>query len=275
MKCLFFAMLLFLAVFGLVSPAFAQRTQVSLVSLSAVGIAANPVINDGYAVAFNTGRVYTHNMPNYGEVHGSLNGSIVAIAMTPDGKGYYLAASDGGVFAFGDASFYGSAVQYHLTAPVTAMATTENDNGYWLLTANGSVYAFGQAPYDGNLLHVENQAPDVAINNLGAISGYMITDADGNSTVLMHEKGGGQVNMYQLNGPIVGVTLDNSSKVGYWLATAKGQIVSYDNAPNWGSLVGDFPTAVVGISADRDGDGLMLVDTLGDVGFVGPGLADK
>jgi hypothetical protein len=28
---------------------------------------------------------------------------------TPDGRGYWLVASDGGVFAFGDATFYGSA----------------------------------------------------------------------------------------------------------------------------------------------------------------------
>ena len=30
------------------------------------------------------------------------------MAATPDGKGYWLVASDGGIFAFGDAPFYGS-----------------------------------------------------------------------------------------------------------------------------------------------------------------------
>jgi len=30
------------------------------------------------------------------------------MATTPDGRGYWLAALDGGVFAFGDAGFYGS-----------------------------------------------------------------------------------------------------------------------------------------------------------------------
>ncbi len=30
------------------------------------------------------------------------------MAATPDGKGYWLVASDGGVFAFGDAGFEGS-----------------------------------------------------------------------------------------------------------------------------------------------------------------------
>jgi hypothetical protein len=30
------------------------------------------------------------------------------MSATPDGKGYWLVASDGGVFSFGDAAFYGS-----------------------------------------------------------------------------------------------------------------------------------------------------------------------
>jgi len=36
------------------------------------------------------------------------NASIVAIAATSDGRGYWVASSDGGVFAYGDANFYGS-----------------------------------------------------------------------------------------------------------------------------------------------------------------------
>ena len=37
-----------------------------------------------------------------------LNEPIVGMATTPDGKGYWLVASDGGIFSFGDAQFYGS-----------------------------------------------------------------------------------------------------------------------------------------------------------------------
>ncbi len=38
-----------------------------------------------------------------------LNKPIVGMAATPDGKGYWLVASDGGIFTYGDAGFYGSA----------------------------------------------------------------------------------------------------------------------------------------------------------------------
>ena len=51
-----------------------------------------------------------------------LNAPIVGIAATPDGKGYWLVAADGGIFAFGDAQFYGSMGGQHLNAPVVGIA---------------------------------------------------------------------------------------------------------------------------------------------------------
>ncbi|WP_160291735.1 hypothetical protein [Acidithrix ferrooxidans] len=41
---------------------------------------------------------------------------------TPDGKGYWLVASDGGVFCFGDAAFYGSTGAMKLNKPIVDMA---------------------------------------------------------------------------------------------------------------------------------------------------------
>jgi hypothetical protein len=42
---------------------------------------------------------------------------------TPDGKGYWLVASDGGVFNFGDAAFYGSMGGSHLNKPIVGAAS--------------------------------------------------------------------------------------------------------------------------------------------------------
>ena len=42
------------------------------------------------------------------ENEGILTQPIVAAAVTPSGSGYWLVAADGGVFAFGDAGFFGS-----------------------------------------------------------------------------------------------------------------------------------------------------------------------
>ncbi|MGH9307301.1 MAG: polysaccharide deacetylase family protein, partial [Acidimicrobiales bacterium] len=75
---------------------------------------------------------------------------LVGAASTPDGKGYWLSASDGGVFAFGDAVFYGSTGAIHLNAPVVAMASTPDGKGYWLSASDGGVFAFGDAAFYGS-----------------------------------------------------------------------------------------------------------------------------
>jgi len=47
----------------------------------------------------------------------ALNAGVVGISAAPDGKGYWEVASDGGIFAFGDAGHLGSA---HYTGPTKA-----------------------------------------------------------------------------------------------------------------------------------------------------------
>ena len=51
-----------------------------------------------------------------------LNQPIVGMAATPDGKGYWLVASDGGIFALGDAGFFGSTGGTPLNRPVVALS---------------------------------------------------------------------------------------------------------------------------------------------------------
>ena len=70
------------------------------------------------------------------------------MAATPDGKGYWLVANDGGVFAFGDATFYGSEAGKSLAHPIVGMAVGPFGPGYWLAGAGGQVFAFGSAPYE-------------------------------------------------------------------------------------------------------------------------------
>ena len=51
------------------------------------------------------------------------------MAATPDGGGYWLVASDGGVFSFGDAPFFGSMGGQPLNQPVVGMAATPGRQG--------------------------------------------------------------------------------------------------------------------------------------------------
>ena len=52
-----------------------------------------------------------------------LNAPVVGIARNQGGSGYWLAASDGGVFALGGAPFMGSMGGSHLNRPVSSIAS--------------------------------------------------------------------------------------------------------------------------------------------------------
>ena len=76
---------------------------------------------------------------------------MVGIAATPDGFGYWLVASDGGVFSYGDACFFGSTGGMTLNAPIVGIASTPDGNGYWLVAADGGVFSYGDASYYGSM----------------------------------------------------------------------------------------------------------------------------
>src|SRR6202042_979724 len=46
--------------------------------------------------------------------------------------GYWLVGSDGGIFTFGSAQFYGSTGNLKLQRPVVGISVTANQGGYWL-----------------------------------------------------------------------------------------------------------------------------------------------
>ena len=65
------------------------------------------------------------------------------------GPGYWEVASDGGIFAFGDAGFHGSMGATHLNKPVVGIAATPDGNGYWEVASDGGIFAFGDAGFHG------------------------------------------------------------------------------------------------------------------------------
>ena len=73
------------------------------------------------------------------------------MAATPDGEGYWLVASDGGIFSYGDAHFFGSTGGLTLDAPIVGMATAPGGGGYWLVASDGGVFTYGDATYQGSL----------------------------------------------------------------------------------------------------------------------------
>jgi ribosomal protein L24E len=85
------------------------------------------------------------------------------MAATPDGQGYWLVASDGGIFNFGDAKFSGSTGAIHLNQPVVGMEATSSGSGYRLVAADGGIFNFGDAAPDGSLGGQHLNEPIVAM----------------------------------------------------------------------------------------------------------------
>ena len=107
----------------------------------------------------------------------SLNQPIVGIAPSPDGKGYWLVARDGGIFAFGDAHYGGSMGGMPLNAPIVGMAGNTL-GGYWLVGSDGGIFAF-DAVFKGSLGSIALNAPITGMAPSSDGLGYLMITADG------------------------------------------------------------------------------------------------
>jgi hypothetical protein len=112
-----------------------------------------------------------------GGLEAALNGEVVEGVPTPTGLGYYLVAADGGVFAFGDASYHGSMGGLPLNAPVVGLIPTAGGGGYLLVARDGGIFAFGTATFYGSMGNVPLNQPIVGAVRSGG--GYLLVAADG------------------------------------------------------------------------------------------------
>jgi hypothetical protein len=77
------------------------------------------------------------------------------------GGGYYLVASDGGVFNYGpNTSFQGSAGGITLNQPVVGMDVDQDGTGYWLFAKDGGVFSYAAA-FHGSAGGIKLNAPVV------------------------------------------------------------------------------------------------------------------
>jgi ribosomal protein L24E len=80
----------------------------------------------------------------------ALNRPIVGMSPTSTGKGYWLVASDGGIFSFGDARFHRSTGNITLNKPIVGISVTPTGNGYWMVASDGGIFAFRGAKFHGS-----------------------------------------------------------------------------------------------------------------------------
>ena len=104
-----------------------------------------------------------------------------AIGMVPsaDGHGYWVGGDNGGIFAFGDAPFEGSADGLTLARPVVGMAATPDGQGYWLVASDGGVFSFGDAGFHGSTGNIVLNKPVVGMAATPDGQGYWLVASDG------------------------------------------------------------------------------------------------
>jgi hypothetical protein len=212
-----------------------------------VGITPTSTGNGYWLVASDGGLFSFGDSSYYGSLPGlgfhpagsklpqSLNAPIVGMVPTATGQGYFMVASDGGVFAFGDAQFEGSCPGIGGCAgAAVAVMPDRSGKGYWLVTTAGAVYAFGDAPFYG-------APPQSSVSVVDAVA-----TPDGHGYWLLYANGVvdpfGDAGTF--GNPVGYVNVFNSATAifrtadgqGYWVAAARGDVFSYGDAPYLGGM---------------------------------------
>ena len=93
-----------------------------------------------------------------------------------------MVATDGGIFAFGDAAFHGSTGAMRLNKPIVGMAATPSGAGYWLVASDGGIFAFGDAVFHGSTGGIPLNRPIVGMAATPSGHGYwMVAPTAGSS----------------------------------------------------------------------------------------------
>jgi hypothetical protein len=154
-------------------------------------------------------------------------------------------AADGGIFAYGDAQFYGSTGNLRLNRPIVGMAATPDGRGYWLVASDGGVFAFGDAAFYGSTGGITLPNPSSECRPLRAVPATSSWPRTAESSLLvMAAMPGGS----REAPPVVGIA-NNPAGPGYWELAQDGTVATFGGAsivPNVsgsGSAVGIFATA--------------------------------
>ncbi|MGH9205863.1 MAG: hypothetical protein ACRD1G_04800, partial [Acidimicrobiales bacterium] len=152
-----------------------------------------------------------------------LTAPLVGMASSPSGNGYWISAGDGGVFAFGDAQFYGSMGGHPLNQPIVGIAAAPG-GGYWEVASDGGIFAFN-APFYGSMGGHPLNKPIVSMTGDQLSGGYRMVASDG-GIFSFHSGFYGSMGGQPLAGAIIGAAAAGASD-GYWMVGSDGGVFSY------------------------------------------------
>jgi hypothetical protein len=149
-------------------------------------------------------------------------------------SGYWLVGTDGGIFSYGKAGFFGSTGAIKLNQPIVGMAATPDGKGYWMVASDGGIFAFGNAGFHGSMGGKPLNQPIVAMASTRTGKGYWMVASDGGIFAFGDAPFYGSMGATKLNKPIVDIVPTPSGR-GYWMAASDGGIFAFGDAGFFGS----------------------------------------
>jgi uncharacterized delta-60 repeat protein len=219
-----------------------------------------PIVPDGIDEVDETFVVNLTTVTNIAVVaDGQGKGTIVDDDGDP---GYWLVASDGGIFAF-NAPFSGSTGAITLNKPIVGMAADPDGKGYWLVASDGGIFAF-DAPFFGSTGAITLNKPIVGMAATRTGKGYFLVASDGGIFAFGDAVFKGSTGAITLNKPVVGMAADPDGS-GYYLVASDGGIFAFDAAFKGSTGAITLNKPIVGMAADADGSGYYLVASDGGI----------
>jgi hypothetical protein len=186
-----------------------QAPSTHVATMGCAAIVSTPT-GDGYWLlnSFRSAAAFGQAAPALQIGCTSLNGAMgvwTGVASSPTGNGFFVTASNGGVWGCGDAVPFGGLTTQRLNAPVTGIAATPDGKGYWLIAGDGGVFSFGDAQFYGSMGGARLNAPMVGIAAVPDGQGYWLAGADGGVFSFGSAPFEGSMGGKPMNAPVVGI----------------------------------------------------------------------
>jgi hypothetical protein len=160
---------------GVLKPGQVLNKPIVAITKTPDGLGYLLIASDGGIFCFGDA-VFHGSAANYPLVQ-PINGAVVTPAVPSDpsagvDSGYLLSAGDGGLFAFGNAQFMGSATSLNLKENIVGIASTPDYGGYWQIGRDGGVFAFGDAQFHGSVGDIVAIVPNIVDIAVDPVLGF-------------------------------------------------------------------------------------------------------
>jgi hypothetical protein len=178
--------------------------------------------------------------------------------------GYWSTTTDGAVYSFGGAPYFGSMGGQALAKPIIGLTPTPSAGGYWQLSGDGGIFSFGNARFLGSTGAMRLNQPVVGMASTPSGNGYWLVAADGGIFSFGDAKFLGSTGGIALNRPIVGMAPTKTGR-GYWLVASDGGVFAFGDAAFLGSTGGNTFSPIVDLTPTPSGGGYWMTTAAGSV----------